>query len=158
MADYAKTLPEWDKKNIFSVGRSQGGGFALLLGALCPGVTGVVADVPSLCDLNGEKAGHAAGGPGGLLRRHPGFAKDANYYDAANFAVHIKCPVIISAGFADDNCPPASIYSAYNRLKCEKAIYTDPLTGHGTGRKRRWFQMMPMKTFIKDLLRRNGTK
>ena len=50
----------------------------------------------------------------------------------------------------DPLCIPSSVYAAYNNLKCEKKIFSDPLTGHGYGRKEIMFQMMPVDSFINE--------
>lgn len=123
--------PDWDGQHLVMDGSSQGGGLSLILAAFNPHVTAAAANVPALCD-------HAAG----RLHRAPGWPKLASakpealavsaYYDAANFAPDIRCPVLISAGFIDTTCPPASVYAAWNRIPDErKTMLNMPRNGHG---------------------------
>ncbi|OQA84982.1 MAG: Acetyl esterase Axe7A precursor [Lentisphaerae bacterium ADurb.Bin242] len=152
MLDYIKTRPEWDGKNLIAVGRSQGGGFALIMAALEPKMTALAADVPALCDHHAEKKERRAGWPQ-LLSKVPGFDEPSRYYDAANFAAYIKCPAILCVGFIDTMCTPSSVYAAYNNLQGEKKIYHGPLTGHGWGEKKMEFQLLPLKEFIQSNIR-----
>ena len=41
----------------------------------------------------------------------------APYFDAANFASRIACPVRIAVGFSDTTCPPCAVYASYNEIK-----------------------------------------
>ncbi len=149
MLDYIRTRPEWDGKNLIAVGRSQGGGFALIMAALEAKVTALAADVPALCDHHAGKKERMAGWPQ-LLSKVPGFDEQARYYDAAGFAEYVKCPAILSVGFIDTMCFPSSVYAAYNNLPGEKKIYHGPLTGHGWGEKKMEFQLLPLKEFIQS--------
>lgn len=135
--DYAmKEIPQWDGKHLAAVGRSQGGGSALIMAALNPAIQCVSADVPALCDHNARIANRTPGWPQLLDRKDTkNFAADAAYFDAANFAAFVKCPAVISAGFFDTMCYPSSIYAAYNNLKGEKKIINQPCYGHGWGKR-----------------------
>ena len=54
--------------------------------------------------------------------------KWAPYFDGANFASRIICPVRVAVGFSDTTCPPCAVYAAYNEIKvADKAI------GNGIG-------------------------
>ena len=132
--DYAMTqIREWDGKHLAAVGRSQGGGFALIMTALNPAVRAVAADVPALCDHNARPE-RRPGWP--QLLDNPAaaaFGQDAPYFDAANFASFIKVPAVVSVGFIDTMCVPSSIYAALNNLKGPKKICPAPEYGHGWG-------------------------
>ncbi len=134
MVTYAMSRQEWDRKNFFVNGFSQGGGFSLMLaGLFSDAVTGVAAGAPALCDHGGAAAGRAAGWPQ-LVATRPAAAAYAGYYDAAHFAAHIRCPVIVSVGFIDTMCVPSSVYAAYNAIpSAQKRIFNAPLYGHGWG-------------------------
>ena len=152
MMNYAETnIKEWDGKNLVASGRSQGGGFALVMTALNPKIKGVTADIPALCDHKANQAGRRAGWP--QVLSHPAtassFAKDAPYYDAANFASLITCPAIVSVGFIDTMCVPSSVYAAYNNLKGEKKLYDCPRYGHGWGSRTKEYDNA-VKVFIKN--------
>lgn len=56
----------------------------------------------------------------------------ARYFDAANFAAHLKCPVRVIVGFIDPVCSPSSVYAMYNRIPTDKKIVNEPLMGHAT--------------------------
>lgn len=127
--DYVAALPEFDGKNFAVVGHSQGGGSALALGCLNPHITCVMASVPALCDHGGWKAGRQEGWPM-LHTRLKGKADAASgYFDGANFAARIKVPTVVSAGYVDLTCSPASVYAAYNMIKAPKTMV--PLYHHG---------------------------
>ncbi len=152
MMNYAETnIKEWDGKNLVASGRSQGGGFALIMTALNPKIKGVTADIPALCDHKANQAGRRAGWP--QVLSHPAtassFAEDAPYYDAANFASLITCPAIVSVGFIDTMCVPSSVYAAYNNLKGEKKLYDCPRYGHGWGSRTKEYDNA-VKVFIKN--------
>ena len=152
MMDYAeKNIKEWDGKHLVASGRSQGGGFALIMAALNPRIQGLTADVPALCDHSARLAGRRPGWPQVLdnSATAPSFSADAPYFDAANFASLVKCPAIVSVGFIDTMCVPSSIYAAYNNLKGEKKIYDCPRYGHGWGFRSNDYDNAVAK-FIKD--------
>ena len=139
MMDYSmKNIKEWDGKHLAAVGRSQGGGSAFILAALNPKIQCVAADVPALCDHNAYDVKRRAGWPQ-VLRTGSGIAptfhKDAEYFDAANFASFVKCPAVVTVGFYDTMCEPASVYAAYNNLKGEKTMINLPHYGHGWGER-----------------------
>lgn len=135
--DYAmKEIPEWDGKRLAAVGRSQGGGSAIIMSALNQKIQCVSADVPALCDHNGRAAGRRPGWPQLLDNsKAKGFGIDAQYFDAANFAEFVKCPAVVSVGFYDTMCEPASVYAAFNNLKGEKKIINCITYGHGWGKR-----------------------
>lgn len=136
--DYAMTeIKEWDGKHLAAVGRSQGGGSAFIMAALNQKIQCVSADVPALCDHNARLANRRPGWPQLLDAKTTtaNFAEDAQYFDAANFASFIKCPALVSVGFYDTMCEPASVYAAFNNLKGPKKILNQPRYGHGWGKR-----------------------
>ncbi len=135
MLDYLTSLPEWDGTHLVMNGRSQGGGFALIMAGLYPKVTAAAADVPALCDHRGEWPGWPQ-----LVKNVKGAEEMSGYFDVANFCRQIKCPVMVSAGFIDSMCTPNSIYAAFNLIKSEKKIYNGPFTGHGWGETMKTFE------------------
>ena len=128
--DYVASLDEFDGKNFAACGNSQGGGSALALGYLNKKITCVAASVPALCDHNGQLIGRIPGWP----RLHLGMPNKKHsalpYFDGAAFASFIKVPTIISVGYVDETCYPASVYAAYNNLQCEKKIVPLYRAGH----------------------------
>ena len=60
--------------------------------------------------------------------RQIGFKSRRRYFDGANFASRITCPVRVAVGFSDTTCPPCAVYAAYNEIKsADKGIV------HGIG-------------------------
>ena len=154
--DYAmKEIPEWDGKHLAAMGRSQGGGSAIIMAALNPKIQCVTADVPALCDHNARAAGRRPGWPQVMdhSKTAKTFAEDAQYFDAANFAAFVKCPAVLSVGFYDTMCEPASVYAAFNNLKGEKKIINCTRYGHGWGKRDKTFDneanALVRKTFAK---------
>ncbi len=133
--DYVKTLPQWDGKTLVVHGTSMGGAQALVAAALADGVTAVVANVPALCDQNGPEAGRAAPFPY-WVAKPPGdldpqkISKAARYFDIVHFAPRVKAPVLVSAGLADESCPPAGIAAMSNLLGGSKEVIFMPGANH----------------------------
>ena len=67
-----------------------------------------------------------------LLPRLATAIKWAPYFDGANFASRITCPVRVLVGFADDTVPPSAVYATYNEVRAEdRAIVNGIGMGHG---------------------------
>ena len=128
--NYVAAMPEWDKKHMVTYGSSQGGGSALILAGLNKNITALAGNVPALCDHGGYKVGRKAGWP--MLHGYQNSDQWAPYFDAANFARFIKVPALISCGFIDTTCHPASIYAAYNQIRSPKKMVHMPTMGHGS--------------------------
>ena len=135
---FLTSQPEWDGRILIVEGSSQGGGQALVAAGLDPRVTLCLASVPALCDLTGPMVGRESGWPKMLKLPKDGEALDRKalqalrYVDAANFASRIKCRTLVSVGFVDKVCPPASVYAAYNSIPAttEKSLVARPAMGH----------------------------
>jgi cephalosporin-C deacetylase len=133
--DFVKTLPEWNGKTLVVHGTSMGAAQALVAAALDPDVTAVVANVPALCDQNGPEAGRGAPfpywvakEPGGLDPRK--ISEAARYFDVVHFGPRIQVPVLVSAGLADESCPPAGIAAMSNLLAGTKEVLFMPGANH----------------------------
>jgi len=123
--------PEWDGQHLVMDGSSQGGGLSLIMAGFNPHVTAAAANVPALSDHGGGRFHRAPGWPKLASAGAEALAVSA-YYDTANFARNIRCPVLVSAGFIDTTCSPASIYAAWNRIPDErKTMLNMPRNGHG---------------------------
>ena len=132
---YAAARPDFDGRHIVVSGSSQGGGLALIMAGLNPAITACAVNVPALSDHGGYLLGRAPGWPCFVPEGNPdraAYLECSRYYDAANFARKIKCPVIASAGFIDPVCHPGSVYAAYNEIGASKRMFTGPLQGHET--------------------------
>ena len=135
--EWLAASPQFNKKDLFYLGASQGGGFGLILAGLNPKFTSIAVSVPALSDHGGIAAGRASGWPQ-LVKN---VAKDdealkkktlemSGYFDAVNFAKRVKCPAIFTVGFCDATCCPSSVYAAFNAVKSTKSIMTAPLADH----------------------------
>ena len=112
----AKTLPEWDGKNITVLGGSMGAFQAMFAAAMEPAVTAADICIPWMCDLE------APAKLGRLRGWRPADAPALPYYDTVNLAKRVRCPVRISAGLGDDTCPPSGAVALYRALPGEKSL------------------------------------
>ena len=135
--DWVVAQPWADKSSVTYSGASQGGGFGLALLALNRSFTKGVLKVPALTDNMAPLVGRRSGcGPCHIF----GQPKDdqetakrwAPYFDGANFASRITCPVRVLVGFADDVVPPSAVYATYNEIRAkDHAIVHGIGMGHG---------------------------
>ena len=131
--DYLKTRPEWNGKDLIVEGGSLGGCEAACAAALDPQVTMAIISVCGFCDYNGDLDGRR----GSTVSNRPAAKQEPvrralSYHDAVSFAKFIKCETYFCTGFADEQCPPSSVYAAYNNLPAEtkKAMFVNLRTGH----------------------------
>lgn len=134
--DLLTSLPEWDGRNLFTQGGSQGGALAITTAMLDPRVTGCVANHPALSDMS-----RYAGGKGGGYPHHirkdpslitPELLNTYAYYDVVNFARNLKCPVRMTWGYNDNTCPPSTSYIVYNLISSPKEALLTPVNEHWT--------------------------
>ncbi|RTE02996.1 acetylxylan esterase [Paenibacillus whitsoniae] len=138
-AEIAAQQPEVDTNRIASMGSSQGGGMALLAGALSPHIRAVVANIPNMCHMDFG----VLNSTGSLteiaryVKRYPDKLEDVlatlAHFDIVNLAHRITAPVLMAVSWKDTVCMPETVYGAYNRLSCSKRIYDYPFNGHETG-------------------------
>ena len=139
---YVKSLPEWDGKNLFIVGGSQGGAQAIVAAALDQDVTMCRALVPAMSDHSGILSGRQSGWPracetaDGKPDTQKAFENMA-YYDDVFFGRRIKCPIYTCTGFIDTVCSPTSVYAFYNNLPQStfKSMTITPTAPHTAGEK-----------------------
>ena len=113
---YAKSLPEWNGKNIELSGGSMGGFQATAVAALEPGVTKLSVHIVWMCDVGGRSVGRMDGWL-------PEYTANLNYFDSVNFAARITCPTTISrAGLVDFTTTPIGVAAYYNALQGTKSI------------------------------------
>jgi len=132
--DYVKTLPEWDGKNLISIGGSLGGAQSTAAAALDKDVTLAVIMNPCFCEFDGAASGRNGSIPRYSGAKSPAALKAQSYYDCVNFAPMIKCPVFISTGGTDELCPPSNVFSVFNALpeetKAKSQMFFNPAVGH----------------------------
>jgi cephalosporin-C deacetylase len=134
--EYLIKRNDWDGKTLAVMGASQGGMQTLMLAGLHPRkLTAAMALVPAGCDMLGPVVGRAPGWP--QWYNDTGRGKDAErvreasrYYDVANFAMRIKCPVLVGLGLQDQTCPPAGVFAAFNQISTPKEAVILPKSGH----------------------------
>ncbi|MEO5802863.1 MAG: acetylxylan esterase, partial [Verrucomicrobiota bacterium] len=145
-AEYLAVRPDWDGKTLLVIGTSQGGLQSLLTASLYPKITAAIAHVPGGCDLTRQRLGDSPGWPV-LFLKNPSadtnkVLETSRYFDIANFASRIKCPVLVSAGLIDEVCPAAGIFAAVNQIKSPKEIIILPQSDHmGTNDSHRPFAL-----------------
>ena len=150
--DYLCSLPEWDGKNVFVQGGSQGGALSLITAALDSRVTACVANHPALSDMAGYLANRAGGYPH-FNRQHnmltPTKVETMAYYDVVNFARRITCPVYLTWGYNDNVCPPTTSYIVWNLITAPKESLVTPVNEHWTSDDTNYGQMLWLKKYIK---------
>jgi len=127
--DWVAARPDVDRTRFRYEGTSQGGGLGFCLCGLNHAFTRAVFYVPANTDTMGYLKGRESGWPtivesnSSTPERRAAAEKWAPYFDGANFASRITCPVRVAVGFSDTTCPPCAVYSAYNEIKvADKAI------------------------------------
>ena len=134
--DWLAERPDADKTRFWYQGTSQGGGFGFYLTGLNRHFTRACFYVPAITDTMGYLKGRQSGWPQIVESQTPEnracAARFAPYFDGANFASRIRCPVRVVVGFADTTCPPCAVYSAYNEIPvADKGILHGFGMGHG---------------------------
>lgn len=132
--------PYVDKSRFTYQGSSQGGYFGIVLAGLTPCFTKVVAIVPAGTDTMGYLAGRQSGWPrlveGQTAANRAAAEKWAPYFDAANFATLVSCPILVVCGCIDTTCPPTCVSAAFNAISSkDKQIVFMPKHGHGADAK-----------------------
>jgi len=135
--NYLSSRKDVAKDKIVSVGGSQGGRLSVIVAAMD---TRIRAIVPALWGanflyqkwamlLNKEKKN-------GMDRDLPEYEETPentffSYFDPANFARKIKCPVLMNAGLRDTVSPPTCVYAVFKQLATkDKEIIFLPGLGH----------------------------
>jgi len=116
--DYVKTRPEWNGKDLYATGVSQGGLQTIWAAGLDPQVSWASVQVPWSCEFGGRQTLNR------IECRLP-FAETPamRYYDPVNMAKRIRASFDIArAGLADYTSPPSGIQVLYNNLKGPKRV------------------------------------
>ncbi|MFI6605326.1 acetylxylan esterase [Streptomyces sp. NPDC050507] len=138
--DAVRDRPEIDPERIVVTGVSQGGGIALAVSGLVPGLAGVMPDVPFLCNF--RRGAEISGRPpfteiAEYLRLHRDRTESVfatlSYFDAALLATRATAPALFSIAMMDDICPPSTCFSAYNGYAGTKDVRVYAFNGHEGG-------------------------
>ncbi|GHD86316.1 acetylxylan esterase [Streptomyces naganishii] len=136
----AREHPAVDPDRIVVTGHSQGGGIALAVAALTPGLAGVMPDAPFLCDI--RRGATIAGAPpytelAEYLSLHRDRAEQVfatlAHVDAAVLASRATAPALFSIAMMDDVCPPSTCFAAYHRYGGPKDLRVYEFNGHESG-------------------------
>ena len=122
---YAKTLPEWNGRDIETNGGSMGGFQSVAAAFLDPDVTYVNISAPWMADQ-----GFAA------LKRiesnlHPVFEEGVLYFDPIYMAGRITCELMLHSGTADGACPATGVAALYNNFAGDKTVVWSQHNSHG---------------------------
>ncbi len=133
--EFLRQRKHWDGKSLIVFGASQGGMLALATAALDPQVTAVAGMIPAYCDVTGYLHRRAGGWPHlfravGNGRASPEKVATTAYYDTVNFARRLRCPVLVTVGYNDENCAPTTVYSAFNVISAPKELVVALEAGH----------------------------
>ncbi|MCQ2380693.1 MAG: acetylxylan esterase [Victivallaceae bacterium] len=124
--EFVRTLPEWNGRDLMVSGGSQGGLQSLWAAGLDDKVTFCRVYVPWCCSIGKETLG--------MMPQTWGvtYTEGARYFDAANHAKRITCPVLVDrAGLGDFICPPSGIARMYHNLKAPRKIIWFVDNAHG---------------------------
>src|SRR5260221_298767 len=129
-----------DAARIAVTGGSQGGGLALAVAGLRHDLTAVMPDVPYLCHFR-RAVQVAERGPyleiARYLKVHRNRVDDAlrtlDYFDAAVIGRSATAPALVSVALQDENCPPSTVFAAYNPYRRAKPIREYAFNDHEGG-------------------------
>ncbi len=122
---------------LAAMGTSQGGGLAIMVGALNGGLRCLSADLPWLTDFHYQLT-HPVEGPyrelAEYLRRHPGSGpavrRTLGYFDTLHFADRVRQPALVSLGLNDTTCAPPSVRRLFARIPATKVLLEMPNIAH----------------------------
>ncbi|HHU23712.1 MAG: acetylxylan esterase [Bacilli bacterium] len=137
LLEITESLPEIKSWPIYVTGGSKGGELSLFSASLSKKVSLCLCDIPSGCYLEGRiKGAHGSYRElNKFIADHPEreeqVLKTVSYFDLANFASQIACPVLASVGSEDLICPPDFFYQAYRQIPSPKVFIEYAGYGHG---------------------------
>lgn len=136
--EWAAAQPEVDASRITVMGGSQGGGLALMTGALSDIPSLVVADIPNMCHMD-YGIYHSQGSlteAANFVSRQPErldeVLRTLSYFDMLNLVGRLTVPTFVSVSLKDPICMPETIFAFYNRLEAPKQMQIYPFNGHAT--------------------------
>jgi len=136
----AASHPAIDGSRLAVTGGSQGGGIALAVAGLVPGLAAVMPDVPFLCHFRRateivDTFPYQEIAKFCQVHRDQSEAvfRTLSYFDGLNFAVRAASPALFSVGLMDEICPPSTVFAAYNHYAGAKQIKIWPYNHHEGG-------------------------
>lgn len=121
---------EVDEDNLAAMGMSQGGGLSIWLGAWCPLIKKVCADMPFLGGINKSLVAEVYRYPlkeladcmNEIPLGHERIMNTVSYFDTMNQATRCKVPTHVSLGLKDPAAKPATVRAIYDALVGEKHL------------------------------------
>ena len=129
-----------DPQRIAVSGGSQGGGIALAVSGLEPGIQVAMPDVPFLCHY--QRATQITDShPYQEIVKYCQIHRDKietvfstlAYFDGLNFATRAQARALFSVALMDEICPPSTVFAAYNYYAGPKDIKVWPYNHHEGG-------------------------
>lgn len=146
LVDVVRTFDFVDRDRIAVTGASQGGGIALAVAGLVPGLRAVMPDVPFLCHF--RRAVEATPeAPFTELVRYLAVHRDVeaqvfhtlSFFDGVNFARRSRIPALFSAALMDGIVLPSTVFAAFNHYAGDdRSIEVYPFNGHEGGQMHQW--------------------
>lgn len=132
--------PDVDPQRVAVTGHSQGGGLTIAVAGLVGDLLAAMPDAPWLCDFPRAVsivAGHGYSEVADYLRIHRDevdrVQRTLSYVDGAVLGTRARTPALFSAGLMDENCPPSTVYAAFNGYGGPKEMVEYPFNGHEAG-------------------------
>lgn len=122
---YIKTRPEWNGRVLIVSGGSMGGFQAIGMAALDEDVSECDAFIPWMADVAGARKFQRMDG------WKPGFTEALRYFDTANLATRVRCPVRMKIGLGDSVCQPSGEMILFRNLAGKKVLTAVQNFGHG---------------------------
>lgn len=86
--------------------------------------------IPVICIIGQEGWPHLFNEQNKSFNHKPDKIETSKYYDVVNFARRISIPGYYAWGYNDADCPPTSMFAAYNVIKAKKYLKIAPIAGH----------------------------
>lgn len=149
LVDAARELPFIDPDRIAVTGGSQGGGVALAVAGLVPGLRAVMPDVPFLCNFR-RSVELTPGDPFAEIARYLAVHRDAtervfetlSYFDGVNFARRATARALFSVALMDATVLPSAVFSAYHSYAAPAEIEVYEFNGHEGGEGHHWLKQV----------------
>lgn len=151
-----RSRPEVDADRVAVAGVSQGGGIALAVSGLAPGLVAVMPDVPFLCHFR-RAVEIVSTDPYAEVTRYLAAHRDRAeqafatlaHFDGALLGRRATAPALFSVALMDETCPPSTVFAAYHSYAGPKQIEVYPFNGHEGGDA---FQQRRQLAWLRDLL------
>ncbi|CAN5324548.1 acetylxylan esterase [soil metagenome] len=145
LVEAARGLPFVDAGRIAVTGGSQGGGIALAVAGLVPGLAAVLPDVPFLCHFR-RSVELTPGDPFAEVARYLAVHRGAvdrvfetlSYFDGVNFARRATAPALFSVALMDPVVLPSTVFTAFNHYAGPAEIAVYEFNGHEGGAGHHW--------------------